>query len=448
MANLAPEKLKQYRLELIKSGISDEKVVSFLVENQLTIKEIDELQVYKQDKIKMFCRDHIIESTNFDSLIKNYIEEGYIDETEMIYLFSKLIIEKRTNFEKVQELQLFHPNLLKDLAKRLIQIAENRELQIIKFYNLQLLSYDEIRSIPSIDEDFICDVLKIKIQPITGTVVWDKGRTSRPPTNKTNIFILGLVGSGKSVFLAGLMYNIHKTGNLVLHNETNPDGSQYVISLLKLIKKGKLPPRTADDFIQYIEADLKDSNGSIIPFNFYDMSGEIFQGAYGKTLKDMPKNLIDDLEHENNKIFFLALDCKSHYDRTYDDMDQDFTFENILTSLAEGGTLNHTKAICLLITKWDESGLLNADSQVQDDEAVRLLKNNYANLLNLCKIYSEKFGFSIVTFTYSLGNFRNNGTIEVYPSFSQKIYEWLCTMPRIEESKKGFLDRISKILFG
>ena len=82
------------------------------------------------------------------------------------------------------------------------------------------------------------------------------------------------------------------------------------------------------------------------------------------------------------------------------------------------------------------------------DTEKQVVKNNYANLLNLCKIYSEKFGFSIVTFTYSLGNFRNNGTIEVYPSFSQKIYEWLCTMPRIEESKKGFLDRISKILFG
>jgi hypothetical protein len=262
-----------------------------------------------------------------------------------------------------------------------------------------------------------------------------------PEKDRTNIFVLGLVGAGKSVFLVGLLYHIYRSGNLRLINRNNIAGSNFIDLLMEYFEKGYLPPATPEDLPIYIEADIITENQKTIPVNLFDMSGEIFRQAYGKQLSNMPKNFLKYLNQENNKVFVLTI----NYGSKNSSFEQARTFTSILTTLAEQNVLNYTISVCLLITKWDISGLVNESEEVQANHAREFLNTYYLNLKRTCEEFSQRFNFDLRIFAFSLGTIdKYDQSIDFNPTYANNLYQWISTLP-IKPEKKSNAGLFSKL---
>lgn len=256
--------------------------------------------------------------------------------------------------------------------------------------------------------------------------------------HRTDVFVFGVAGSGKSSFMAGLMYYTHKFRGLDGQIENTP-GYVYMKSLINTVKSNQLPKPTAKSYVQYMECDFKDINGKYHPLTFIEMSGELFENCYGKRKDQLdPKFNRFLFDSPNNKIIFLAIDYNSHLNGNFQLSQQDDQFEFILKFLALHKMMDSVESICILITKWDMSKDKN------EAAAKAFLESEYLNLFQVCKRFEEEYGLNFRAFPFSLGDFNGSNRYEYNPLFSEQIYNFLCNATRIREqvSRVGFFRRL------
>lgn len=134
------------------------------------------------------------------------------------------------------------------------------------------------------------------------------------PTDRTDIFFLGVPRSGKSSVLAGLFNTMTRKANwryVPNINEQGVDNSMaYFNGLVRSISAKKPPVPTAHDTINYINIDVPNAAGTsrTAHLNFVEISGECF--------KDMTKSFGDSrqewdrlgasrvLANKNRKVLF------------------------------------------------------------------------------------------------------------------------------------------------
>ncbi len=247
--------------------------------------------------------------------------------------------------------------------------------------------------------------------------------------NRTDIFTLGVRGSGKSMFIASLIYYaIHKDNAMYAILSTNIGGlgRQYCdIMQRSIIENRTLEPVSPASFY-CMTIDYKDEQGRRHPLTFFETGGENTEFFAGMDNINNPKVREYFLDNPNNKILFLAVD-------SLESPNQAYTLIRALNLLDAAGTLKTVNAIAILLTKWDKHS---------NENPAEFLKTHYKPLYTVCKDieekYSEMHGFikkrkvyklKFKVFTFSVGNFNEQNSIYIYDDTDTKgIHDWLLSV--------------------
>jgi hypothetical protein len=260
---------------------------------------------------------------------------------------------------------------------------------------------------------------------------------------RIDIYVLGRVGSGKSMFLGGLLYFAYNQGRLALDGTHNMQGRAYAMDLMDCIKSGRLIEGTPDDVIAYILSDFIDNKKHKHPITLFEMSGEIFKRIYDAGADFNSDPSIPDLfkkyvSGNNRKVLFFTIDIHSDYMKQFDMIDK------TLKVFEKEKLLDKTKAICLIITKWDEY------EKKEDEKAgQKFIEENFRNLDQTFVDFSNQYGIHYEIFKFSIGSFDVNKQYQYAPDDSKTLFDWLCSfIPFVNENNvaKRLLRRIKNYI--
>ncbi len=200
---------------------------------------------------------------------------------------------------------------------------------------------------------------------------------------RTDVYFVGLPGSGKSTMIAGLLNVANKTG-VLLPDPYNAAGVTFSTNLIQDLTRGVLPLATPKGSYNYIAASLSDSNHKRHPLNIVDVPGELY--------KDIQENAEVDkflkyINNNNKKILIFVIDSLEHENNTSaGSYDQSVVFPNILQMFNRNGVLEQTDAIYLVVNKFDaiKESKYAFDDRANGDIALDFLNEEFIGLKNNC----------------------------------------------------------------
>lgn len=269
------------------------------------------------------------------------------------------------------------------------------------------------------------------------------------PNGRTDVYVFGIVGSGKSSMLAGILYQAKMRG-ILMPDVNHLVGTKYQHDLTNRIRLGILPKSTSIDMLNYISVTLYDSGNQPHPLSIIEMSGEKFSQTYetGSLSNEKSIGARQYLRSQNRKIIMFVID----YEHFSSGFDRNFTtnpkrklgaqsdqLETVMSMLSNDGTLDKTDAVFIVITKAD---LLseNADIKVATQRFIE--ETEYRNFLSICKRLRDAHGFKLVLHPYSLGKFVLPMTYTFTPAYSDNLLADLISFSY--SSKPGWLNKLFK----
>lgn len=363
-------------------------------------------------------KKRIRENSATNPEIKNWIDNNLLNADE-------LINEGILTSKRLEEINYLSPEAhLANIRRGLYDNGKIRRLVVDN-----VIREDELLSIFS--RSALNDILQKANEPIV--IDWpEEINTLSLKEHRTDIFVLGLAGSGKSVFMSGLLYYAHKNGRLLNHID-NKHGAVYANKLIEAVKRNLVPPSNPAEYIQYMACDFNDDQEDKHPLTFVEMSGEIFMNMYFQSDEKINPRFVEYLKFPNNKVIFLAIDYFLHsYQGSQQNSDviQSFHFDYAMQFFEKNGVLDNTIAVCILVTKWDLCPNPN-----QEGAAEKFLKEEYLNLIRLIRDQAKKFGFKFEIFTFSLGKFNERKGYIYNDRDSEQIFNWLCSVTYITPTK-------------
>ena len=224
---------------------------------------------------------------------------------------------------------------------------------------------------------------------------------------RTDVYFVGLPGTGKSTMLSGLLNIANKEG-ILMPDTYNNDGSIYQAQLISDLNRGVLPKATAAGSYNYIALSLKDDNGLKHPFNVVEVPGELYVNMFNNP---NVSELLNYINNGNKKILIFVIDSLAHdtgYNDSKNQLDQNLVYVNILNMFKNNGVLEQTDAIYLVANKFDtiKETRFPFDERLHEELAYDFLKDEFKNLINNCTDAREesnnKFNINVVPF--SIGN--------------------------------------------
>ncbi|MGV0845675.1 hypothetical protein ACTS9T_03645 [Empedobacter falsenii] len=223
---------------------------------------------------------------------------------------------------------------------------------------------------------------------------------------RTDVYFVGLPGSGKSTMLSGILNVANKEG-ILLPDTYNNDGAVYQTQIVSDLSRGVLPNATASGSYNYIAMSLNDDNKKKHPFNIVEVPGELYVNMFNNPNID---GLLNYIKNSNKKILIFVIDSLAH-DSNYADsksaLDQSLVYVNILNMFKNNGVLNQTDAIYLVTNKFDaiKENRFNGDNRLDTELALEFLKEEFKNLINNCTSIRDesKNKFKIKVLPYSIG---------------------------------------------
>ena len=338
----------------------------------------------------------VIKSGNVN--IDELKEAGLADSK--IQLILNIIFSANSKSEQKSEKEKFVNQISKGRTK-----AE----EIINKLNQGIISLDDLEDL----KDSGCISTKViraikHSQANINNITPFRDVTQLPPmeTGRTDLYFIGVPGSGKSTMLSGILQCAHKSGSL-MPDPYNQDGVKFQNKLLQDFNNGVLPKATAEGSYNYIALSLRGDDEKRHPFNIVDVPGEVFN-----QIIDNPK--VDDFLHyihnSNRKIIVFVIDSLAH-DNGYTDSrnqnDQSLIYPNILQLLHSHGVLEQTDAIYLVANKFDAiyQSRYQGDDRAHKEIAYEFLNDEFLNLINNCKAVREdtKNQFKIKILPFSIG---------------------------------------------
>ncbi|QQS27602.1 MAG: hypothetical protein IPM47_11975 [Sphingobacteriales bacterium] len=237
------------------------------------------------------------------------------------------------------------------------------------------------------------------------------------PLNRTDIYFLGIAGSGKTCMLAGLLNYCYKEGLIRIEVE-NPIGKKYADLLINSVDIGYAPLATTQEGVNYIPAKLRSNSEIDREVNIIEMSGELFNNtSVSFDIKDIGVNY---LTNDNRKIFFLVLDYQANINASNKSeiASQAQKLDIIVQLLNVNDILSKTDGLFTIITKCD---LLPGG--VEDiANAEKFLNQEYKSLMRTIDDYWKEYKFTRGIFPFSLGRFMLSQTFDFHPASSKEIY--------------------------
>ena len=378
----------------------------------------------------------------------NYLKEGLLTLEE---------IQDRIATAKYQLLRETYEKYRKEQADMLrFREAEERRQQERQNHLARILARDPVYNEAKIRELIFSGELQREdltsntsltdhdIEKILTNVVIDTGfdewKDLPPlPPNRTDVYVFGIAGSGKSCLLAGVLHYGDKVGAIGLETQyVAPVGVKYKDELIRRVSLGMVPQSTRADVLNYIPVPFHDERNVPHPISFIEMSGEKFTQTYKDAAVGDGIGARNYLRNNNQKIIIFVVDYQAN--RTGIENAQIATqsaqLEMTLTLLSNDGTFDKTHAVFVVVTKCD---LLPDQSNIEND-VMHFINTEYRSFLNNCKRMRDKHRFNLVIHPFSLGKFRLEQTYDHDPRFSKNIFEDLISFSFYESGnkKKGF----------
>jgi hypothetical protein len=233
---------------------------------------------------------------------------------------------------------------------------------------------------------------------------------------RTDVYFIGVPGSGKSTMLSGILNSANKKG-ILMPDTYNNNGSVYQSQIISDLNMGVLPMATASGSYNYLPLSIKDSNEVNHPFNIVEVPGENFISMFNSG--DVP-SLLNYIKNKNKKIIIFVIDSLAQhadYDESSQYYDQNLVYTNILNMFLNNGVVEQTDAIYIVANKFDA---INKNQNASLDEQLTIanqyLSQEYLSLINNCKNARSlsRNDFKIKVFPFSIGKVKFASIIEEF----------------------------------
>jgi len=240
---------------------------------------------------------------------------------------------------------------------------------------------------------------------------------------RTDIYCIGLAGTGKTTMLTGLLKTAHQQGKIIPDTYAGSQGINFSNTIIQNLNRGFIPPRTSSDSYIYVPLTIKDDKGISHPLNIVDVPGEIFRKI---SEEGEARQFLKYIKNNNKKIFFIVVDPQLHYNPTKDSLDQALVYPNILQILKSEGIAEHIDAIYLVSNKFDylRDEYYPYDEREYGDIALEFINNNFKALITNCLDVKEhsRYDFKVKSLPFSIGKLKWGAVLE---EFDTKFYEKL-----------------------
>lgn len=241
--------------------------------------------------------------------------------------------------------------------------------------------------------------------------------------SRTDIYCIGLAGTGKTTMLTGLLKTAHQQGRLISDTYAGNHGINYQTTIISNLKKGFIPSRTATNSYMYVPISIQDDKEVTHPLNIVDVPGEIFKNINETGDAD---GFLKYMNNDNKKIFFIVIDAMTHNNFDHDTLDQSLIYPNILQILKSEGVAEHIDGIYLVVNKFDhlmENEYLTDDRE-EGDIAREYVEEHFKALITSCKDVrkNSRYDFKIRTMPFSIGSLKWGSILE---NFDKKYSETL-----------------------
>jgi len=344
-----------------------------------------------------------------DSIIK-FIEQGSITLDEFITagLDNSKVEEVLKKFKKV-EIEIEEQNKAEEIKNQktvhLDKILKGKILadEIKGLINKRAITFDDIldAGLP------LKTVNALKYYCSTEKITRSYTIEQLPPMEegRTDVYFVGLPGSGKSTMIAGLLNVAHKTG-VLLPDPYHAAGVNFQTDLIQDLNRGVLPERTDVGSYNYIAASFNDTNDKRHPLNIVDVPGELYEKIQDNAEVD---KFLRYINNKNKKVLIFVIDSLAHENNeSISKFDQSVVFPNILQIFNANGVLEQTDAIYLVVNKFDtiKESKYSFDNRPNGDIALEFLNDEFLSLKNNCIAARKdtKNSIKIKVIPFSIGN--------------------------------------------
>jgi hypothetical protein len=338
------------------------------------------------------------------AVIKRILDQGHISLEEFK--------DAGLDFDKIDELESVNKTIKK------VEENEYEKTNFLNSINLNQSTVDEIQMNLSNGLITISDLqqhtnlsqktiqLLVNLNTSGRTTIF-KTIEDLPPMEegKTDVYFVGVPGSGKSTILSGLLYIAHKKG-LLLNNSHNQGGAQYQDLLINDMRKGLLPAATASGSYNYIPLSLQGEDGAH-PLNVVEVPGENYNQMYNNG--DV-ESFLNYINNGNKKIIIFVIDSLVHnegYMNNANQLDQSLVYANILELFRVNQVLEKTDSVYIVVNKFDaiKNTRYFGDARQDTEIALDFVQNEFLSFVNNCKNAREqsKNQFKIKVVPFSIG---------------------------------------------
>lgn len=254
-----------------------------------------------------------------------------------------------------------------------------------------------------------------------------------PEPGYTDVYFLGIAGSGKTCMMASLFYFLNREG-LMVPMAGNQWGANYRNHLITKLSSGLLPESTATGVINYMPIGLKDPNNmrNVHYMNIIEMAGERFKKVSEKGLEEF-EQVLGFLRNSNRKIFTIIIDyAQDTSTEIYQNkrMQQNLSLTTVLMQLEASKILKKgADAIFIALTKSD---LFPPDKE-PGAFTKEYLSEHYKQLITICKDFERKYGTALKAVPFSIGasefnsmlkeyDPKRNNSLDIYPAEMVKLF--------------------------
>ena len=201
------------------------------------------------------------------------------------------------------------------------------------------------------------------------------------PAKKTDLWVLGIPGSGKSAMLSTILGRMAERGSLMGPNfSVHLEGFKYRTYLETAYRLKMFPEATQTKGFNFVPMDMVVDlrKRKYQPANLIEMAGGKIQGLLENRDSNDQESLValDWLESNNTKVVTIVLDMNSR------DLHQNAELNMAFQLLSKRGVLKKTSKIILLCTKADLLASFSPEgSDELNAEVKKLVHQNFGSLV-------------------------------------------------------------------
>lgn len=267
------------------------------------------------------------------------------------------------------------------------------------------------------------------------------------PRDRTDVYMMGVKGSGKTCALAGIIKQLFDSGEVVYRPQFNEDRQDlcqdYYYKLIEGVKHHKAFEPTPIDTVSFMKLDIGRQKKK--PLTFVEMAGEaFFSMAQAFSARDTWEQLGAKkcLDNTNDKVLCFFVDYKHVISQDINEKqeDQDIVLSRALMVLSNDGpdpqhpekgcTMSKVKTLAIVVTKSDLMGP-NLSFEEREEIAKNYVQTYLRSFVSALKEQCSVHGINqaarneVYVFPYSLGEFYVGQSVQFKPEDSERFVKFL-----------------------